>query len=88
MELLIIIIVLTAIIVSQHEKFQKKKAKTIQKWDTITTGMSKDEVVRKLGKPNRVLQAGIQESCGYGPSDSDGVIMFVNDKITAYRKPI
>jgi hypothetical protein len=86
--LIIIVIILIVFLGSQYEESKKKKEQTIQKWDTITTGMSKDEVIRELGKPNRVLQVDTQEAWGYGPSDSDGVIMFVDDKIIAYRKPI
>lgn len=83
----IIIIFIIWAIVNQYEENKKKKKQALQKWDTITTGMSKDEVIGKLGKPHRVLQVGMQEAWGFGPTDSDGAIMFVDGKITAYRKP-
>jgi len=67
---------------------QKKKEETERIWSAITTGVDRDEVIRKLGKPHRVWKAGVAEIWGYGPNDSDGVIRFLNGKVMAYQKPV
>jgi len=69
------------------EKQQKEKKEIAKKWDIVTTGMSKDEVLRRLGKPHRVWQAGSAEIWCYGPTDSDGQIRFLNEKVIGYQKP-
>ena len=66
---------------------QEEKEETAKKWDTITIGMTKNAVIRRLGKPHRVWQAGEAEILDYGPSDSDGQIRFLSGKVIAYQKP-
>ena len=83
----IIIIFVIAIWYDYAQKQQKEKEESANKWNSITIGMSEESVIRILGKPHRVWQAGTAEIWGYGPTDSDGEIRFINGKVMAYQKP-
>lgn len=75
----------------EKEEITKKQQKEIEeigrKWDAINTGMNKEEVLMRLGKPNRVVEMGAEEAWGYGPSKSDGEILFVAGRVVGYQKP-
>jgi len=66
---------------------QKEKGQIARKWDGITTEMSREDVLGRLGKPIRLVEVGVQEAWGYGPRSSDGEIMFVEGRVVGYRKP-
>jgi len=66
---------------------QKEKEQIAKKWDAITTGMCREEVLDRLGKPNRLVEMGAQEAWGYGPNSSDGEIVFVEDRVAGFQKP-
>jgi len=85
--IVIIIAFLFLTLCRYSEDQQKKKQEVAKKLDMVTTGMSKDEVLRILGKPHRVWQAGAAEIWVYGPTDSDGQIRFLNEKVIGYQKP-
>ena len=82
-----IVIIAVLAISDYYEKEKKRKEETARIWNAIHTGMSKDEVIRILGKPDRVSQAGAAERWSYGSSDSDGVIRFINGKVMNFQKP-
>jgi len=83
----LIIIFVIAIWSDYSQKKQKEKKETAKKWGTISIGITKDVVIRRLGKPYRFWQAGEAEIWGYGPSDSDGQIRFLGEKVVVYQKP-
>ncbi len=66
---------------------QKEREQIARKWNSIATGMSREEVLRRLGKPNRLVEMGAQEAWGYGPNISDGQIFFVEDIVVGFQKP-
>lgn len=73
---------------SSYSDEQQKTAEQItRKWNSIAKGMSRDEVLQKLGKPNRLAEKGIQEIWGYGPNNSDGLIFFIEDQVVGFQKP-
>jgi outer membrane protein assembly factor BamE (lipoprotein component of BamABCDE complex) len=37
---------------------QKEKEQIAKRWDAIAPGMTKKEVLRRLGKPNRLVEVG------------------------------
>ena len=82
-----IILGLIWVLADNAEKQQKEKEETARKWGAIRIGIGKDAVIRRLGKPHQVWQAGEAEIWGYGPSDSDGQIKFLSGKIIDYKKP-
>lgn len=69
------------------QKQQKEKEELAKKWDAISTGMIKEDVFGRLGKPNRVVEMGAQEAWGYGPSKSDGEIAFIEGRVVGFQKP-
>lgn len=82
-----IVIIAVLAISDYYEKEKKRKEETARIWNAIHTGMSKDAVRRKLGKPHRAWQAGKAEIWGYGPRDSDGLVTFLNDEAIAHQQP-
>ena len=78
------IVIVIIILVVQYNEKKKENAK---KWNSISIQMNKDEVINRLGKPHRVWQAGAAEIWGYGSSDSDGVVRFINGEVMAFQKP-
>ena len=84
---ILIVVFVIAILVDNAEKQKKQKEEVAKKWDLIANGMSREEVTKRLGNPHRAWQAGTAEIWGYGPTDSDGEIKFINGKVIAYQKP-
>jgi hypothetical protein len=66
---------------------QKEKEQIAGKWNSIAIGMSREEVLGRLGKPHRLVEMGVQEAWGYGPNNSDGLIFFVEDQVVGFQKP-
>ncbi len=72
---------------SYSDQQQKEKKQIARKWNAIAIGMSKEDVLRRLGKPNRLVEIGVQKAWGYGPDNSDGLIFFVEDQVVGFQKP-
>jgi hypothetical protein len=85
--LFIIFLIVIRALSEYSDQQQKEKEQIANRWDAIAPGMTKREVLRRLGKPNRLVQVGAQEAWGYGPNSSDGEIFFVDEQVVGFQKP-
>ena len=83
----IIVIWVCSTLSDYSDQLQKEKEQIAKKWDAIATGMTKKEVLRRLGKPIRLVEMGVQEAWGYGPNSSDGEIFFIDEQVVGFQKP-
>jgi hypothetical protein len=79
------------VVANYYENAEKEKreqrTRAAKQWNGVSVGLTKPLVRSLLGEPHKILQLGEQEIWGYGPTDQDGTILFIDGKVVGYSKP-
>jgi outer membrane protein assembly factor BamE (lipoprotein component of BamABCDE complex) len=81
----LILIVIWAIASAQEQRDKARKAAE-ELWRGISCGMSKTQVVGKLGRPHGIVP-GIPEAWFYEFKDLRGAVMFEKDVVVGFQTP-
>lgn len=82
----LIIIFLIWVVVSLQEQKEKAREAAKELWKGIASGMSKKQVVDKLGQPQEIIP-GVPEIWVYEFNGLRGCVMFKNDVLIGFQAP-